>query len=130
MSSPHRLVGPRLSRRCAHFTPYERGRHARLFIQHVRRQTPMSHPQRDTQREEPATIHNRLEEALAMLSPISRRVIEWWLAGLSKPQIAMKVGLVEDDVSQIGHQAIQQVRDLLASSSHDRLAAHPADSRA
>ena len=90
----------------------------------------MSHPQRDTQREEPATIHNRLEEALAMLSPISRRVIEWWLAGLSKPQIAVKVGLVEDDVSQIGHHAIQQVRDLLASSSHDRLAAHPADSRA
>jgi hypothetical protein len=89
----------------------------------------MIHIQPDTQPEEQAPTHNRLEEALAMLSPISRRVIEWWLAGLSKPQIAMKVGLLEDDVSQIGHQAIRQVRDLLASSSNDRLDAYPADSR-
>lgn len=76
----------------------------------------MSHIQTETQLEEQATTHNRLEEALAMLSPISRRVIEWWLAGLSKPQIAMKVGLLEDDVSKIGMRAIQQVRDLFSRS--------------
>ena len=76
----------------------------------------MSHIQTETQSEEQSTTHNRLEEALAMLSPISRRVIEWWLAGLSKPQIAMKVGLLEDDVSKIGMRAIQQVRDVFARS--------------
>ena len=76
----------------------------------------MSHIQIDTHPDERAANRNRPAEAMVMLNPISRRVIELWLEGLSNPQIAMTVGLFEEDVSKIGLQAIQQVRDVLAKS--------------
>jgi DNA-directed RNA polymerase specialized sigma subunit len=57
---------------------------------------------------------------MVMLSPISRRVVELWLEGLSKSQIAAEVGLGEEDISRIGIRAIEQVRAILDRSSDAR----------
>ena len=90
----------------------------------------MNQLETDTQQEEqaPTDTHTRFEGAMAMLSPISRRVLELWLEGLSKPQIATAVCLREEEVSEIGLRAIQQVRDLLASANSDRNQDSSADS--
>ena len=90
----------------------------------------MSHIRIDTHPEAEATPCNRLADALAVLSPISRRVIELWLEGLNASQIAVAVGLYRHDVAEIGLRAIQQVSDLLARSGSDRNQVSPADPQA
>jgi len=90
----------------------------------------MSHNHTDSRPKAQATPCNRLADALAVLSPISRRVIDLWLEGLNASQIAVTVGLYRHDVAEIGLQAIQQVGDLLARSGSDRNGASPADPQA
>lgn len=88
----------------------------------------MSHIQTATQPEDHSMTHTRLEDAMGMLSAISRRVIELWLEGRSKAQIAAETGLGEEEVSEIGLEAIQQVRASLASWDTERNQGFPADS--
>lgn len=79
----------------------------------------MNQLQTDMKPEGQAPTPTRLQGAMAMLSPISCRVLELWLEGLSRPQIAMAVCFREEEVSEIGFRAIHHVCDFLAGANSD-----------
>ena len=56
----------------------------------------------------------RLGEAMALLDPQSRRLMELWLEGLTRKEIAMESQLCEESVSTIIDKAFKQLRTLLA----------------
>ena len=56
----------------------------------------------------------RFSEAMALLDPQSRRLMELWLEGLNRKEIAMESQLCEETVSTIIDNAFKQLRTLLA----------------
>lgn len=56
----------------------------------------------------------RLGEAMALLDPQSRRLMELWLEGLNRKEIVMESKLCEETVSTIIDTAFKQLRTLLA----------------
>ena len=56
----------------------------------------------------------RLGEAMALLDPQSRRLMELWLEGLTRKEIATELQLCEETVSTIIDTAFKQLRTLLA----------------
>ena len=56
----------------------------------------------------------RLGEAMALLDPQSRRLMELWLAGLTRKEIAAELQLCEEAVSTIIDTVFKQLRTLLA----------------
>ena len=56
----------------------------------------------------------RLGEAMALLDPQSRRLMELWLEGLTRKEIVMESQLCEETVSTIIDTAFKQLRTLLA----------------
>jgi len=56
----------------------------------------------------------RLGEAMALLDPQSRRLMELWLEGLTPKEIATELQLCEEAVSTIIHTVFKQLRTLLA----------------
>jgi DNA-binding NarL/FixJ family response regulator len=56
----------------------------------------------------------RLGEAMALLDPQSRRLMELWLEGLTRKEIVMESKLCEETVSTIIDTAFKQLRTLLA----------------
>jgi DNA-binding NarL/FixJ family response regulator len=56
----------------------------------------------------------RLGEAMALLDPHSRRLMELWLEGLTRKEIATESQLCEESVSTIIDMAFKQLRTLLA----------------
>ena len=56
----------------------------------------------------------RLGEAMALLDPQSRRLMELWLEGLTPKEIATDLQLCEEGVSTIVDMVCKQMRTLLA----------------
>jgi DNA-binding NarL/FixJ family response regulator len=56
----------------------------------------------------------RLGEAMALLDPQSRRLMELWLEGLTRKEIAMELQLCEETVSAIIDMVFKQLRTLLS----------------
>lgn len=56
---------------------------------------------------------SRLGEALGLLTPQSRRLMELWLDGLGRAEIAAEMRLCESAVSAVFEDAFRQVRGLL-----------------
>ena len=56
----------------------------------------------------------RLGEAMALLDPQSRRLMELWLEGLTRKEIATELQLCEETVSTIIAMVFKQLRMLLA----------------
>ena len=56
----------------------------------------------------------RLGEAMALLDPQSRRLMELWLDGLTREEIANELELGKETVSTIIAMVFKQVRMLLA----------------
>ena len=56
----------------------------------------------------------RLGEAMALLDPQSRRLMEVWLEGLNPKEIATDLQLCEETVSTIIAMVFKQLRTLLA----------------
>ena len=56
----------------------------------------------------------RLGEAMALLDPQSRRLMELWLEGLTRKEIAMELQLCEETVSTIIDMVFKQLQTLLA----------------
>jgi DNA-binding NarL/FixJ family response regulator len=60
--------------------------------------------------------HNRPGEALALLDAQSRRLMELWLKGLDRKQIASELGVCEEAAAAIFDTAIRQLQTLLCRS--------------
>ena len=56
----------------------------------------------------------RLGEAMALLDPQSRRLMEVWLEGLNPKEIAKELQICEETVSTIVDMVCKQLRMLLA----------------
>ena len=56
----------------------------------------------------------RLGEAMALLDPQSRRLMELWLGGLNPKEIATELQIYEETVSTIIDMVCKQMRTLLA----------------
>jgi len=56
----------------------------------------------------------RLGEAMALLDPQSRRLMELWLEGLTRKEIATELQLCEETVSTIIDMVFKQLRTLLS----------------
>ena len=56
----------------------------------------------------------RLGEAMALLDPQSRRLMELWLEGLNPKEIATELQIYEETVSTIIDMVCKQMRTLLA----------------
>jgi hypothetical protein len=56
---------------------------------------------------------DRLGEALARLDPRSRRLVELWLAGLGRREIAAELRIRDEVVGAIGATAFRRLRTLL-----------------
>jgi len=56
----------------------------------------------------------RLGEAMALLDPQSRRLMELWLEGLTRQEIATELQLCEETVSTIIDMVFKQLRTLLS----------------
>lgn len=56
----------------------------------------------------------RLGEAMALLDPQSRRLMELWLEGLTREEITNELKLCEETVSTIIAMVFKQMRTLLA----------------
>lgn len=56
---------------------------------------------------------NRLGEALARLDSRSRRLVELWLAGLGRREIAAEMRIRDEVVGAIGETAFRRLRTLL-----------------
>ena len=56
----------------------------------------------------------RLGEAMALLDPQSRRLMELWLEGLTPKEIATELQFCEEAVSTIIRTVFKQLRTLLA----------------
>ena len=56
----------------------------------------------------------RLGEAMALLDPQSRRLMELWLEGLTRKEIATELQLCEETVSTIIDMVFKQLQTLLA----------------
>jgi DNA-binding NarL/FixJ family response regulator len=56
----------------------------------------------------------RLGKAMALLDPQSRRLMELWLEGLTRKEIAMELQLCEETVSAIIDMVFKQLRTLLS----------------
>ena len=56
----------------------------------------------------------RLSEAMALLDPQSRRLMELWLEGLNPKEIATELQICEETVSTIIDMVCKQMRTLLA----------------
>lgn len=56
----------------------------------------------------------RLGEAMALLDPQSRRLMELWLEGLTRKEIATELQLCEETVSAIIDMVFKQLRTLLS----------------
>ena len=56
----------------------------------------------------------RLGETMALLDPQSRRLMELWLEGLTRKEIATELRLCEEAVSTITGTVFKQLRSLLA----------------
>jgi len=61
-----------------------------------------------------AEAPGRLGEAMALLDPQSRRLMELWLEGLTPKEIATELQLCEEAVSTTIHTVFKQLRTLLA----------------
>ena len=61
-----------------------------------------------------ATPVSRLDDAMALLDPQSRRVMELWLDGASPDEISHALGLSERAVMVIRGSSLWKVRDLIA----------------
>jgi DNA-directed RNA polymerase specialized sigma24 family protein len=57
---------------------------------------------------------NILSEAMDLLAPPSRRLMELWLEGLNREEIAKELGLCEGTVAEMFDTAFRQLRVLLA----------------
>jgi DNA-binding NarL/FixJ family response regulator len=57
---------------------------------------------------------DRLGETMALLDPRSRRLVELWLAGFNRRQIAAELRICEESAAVIGDAAVREVRRLLA----------------
>lgn len=60
----------------------------------------------------------RLEEAMARLSPQSRRVMELWLQGASHGEIGQTLGLSERTIKVIRDSSLWKLRELIARNAH------------
>jgi len=60
---------------------------------------------------------DRLGEALSRLDPRSRRLVELWLAGLGRREIAAEMRIRDDVVAAIGETAFRRLRLLLDGGS-------------
>lgn len=60
---------------------------------------------------------DRLGEALSRLDPRSRRLVELWLAGLGRREIAAEMRIRDDVVAAIGGTAFRRLRQLLDGDS-------------
>ena len=56
----------------------------------------------------------RLGEAMALLDPQSRRLMELWLEGLNPKEIATELQICEETISTIIDMVCKQLRTLLA----------------
>jgi DNA-binding NarL/FixJ family response regulator len=59
-------------------------------------------------------IQGRLGEAMALLDPQSRRLMELWLEGLTRKEIATEIQHCEAAVSTIIDMVFKQLRTLLS----------------
>jgi len=59
-------------------------------------------------------IQGRLGEAMALLDPQSRRLMELWLGGLTREEITNELKLCKETVSTIIAMVFKQLRMLLA----------------
>lgn len=59
----------------------------------------------------------RLGEALSRLDPRSRRLVELWLAGLGRREIAAEMKIRDEVVAVLGEQAFRHLRLLLDGDS-------------
>ena len=57
---------------------------------------------------------NRLGSAMALLDPQSRRLMELWLQGRSRTEIAAEMRLSEDTASSLIDRAFHELRRMLA----------------
>lgn len=60
-----------------------------------------------------AGTQNRLEEAMASLDPLSRKVMQLWLNGLDRTAIAAEMGLGEEMVSVVSMTAYEALHSAL-----------------
>lgn len=57
---------------------------------------------------------SRLDDAMALLDPRSRHVMELWLEGESHQEIAKIIGLPEQAIALIRRSSLWRLRDLIA----------------
>jgi hypothetical protein len=57
---------------------------------------------------------SRLEDAMASLDPLSRKIMQLWLDGLDRTAIAAEMGLGEEIVSAVSTTAYDQLRAAMA----------------
>jgi DNA-directed RNA polymerase specialized sigma24 family protein len=60
---------------------------------------------------------DRLGEALARLDPQSRRLVQLWLAGLGRREIAAEMRIRDEVVAVLGEQAVRDLRLVLGGDS-------------
>jgi DNA-binding CsgD family transcriptional regulator len=59
-------------------------------------------------------VPGRLAASLALLDPRSRRLVQLWLAGLSRQEIAAAMRIDEAAAAATGIEAVSRLRQLLA----------------
>ena len=57
---------------------------------------------------------DRLGESLALLDARSRRLMELWLAGLNRREIAAEMSICEEAAASLGDEAFRRLRRFLA----------------
>jgi len=62
---------------------------------------------------------SRLHEALAVLDPQSRRIVELWLDGLSSRDIATQLAIPERTLEVMRVRLVARVRELIAQAASD-----------
>jgi DNA-directed RNA polymerase specialized sigma24 family protein len=66
------------------------------------------------QQEQDIQAESRLGDAMAALGPGARKLMELWLDGRSRAEIASETGLSADIVSELCVAAFRQLHELLA----------------
>lgn len=59
--------------------------------------------------------HSRLDNAMALLDPQSRRIMELWLEGTGVGEIAESLGLTERTVTVIRNSSLWKLREWIAN---------------
>lgn len=62
-------------------------------------------------------VQDRLGDAMKLLTPQSRRLVELWLEGFSRQEIATDLRIDEREAAALCVRALHQVRRLLADAS-------------